>query len=269
MSGEPVLYAYNCSTNDPEESRILFAASHDEARRRYASEMGYSDGTTIRRAPQHDVHAPGPVPPLGLIDDGWYMECTFCRREIRLSDAGYEKETPERLREAAARNAEVRRDLAAFDIANPKPEQPIPGCPPQEHWRAEQAVNEWHRRRGSISWRMIDRPLSRPAMVEDGGDLFCDHRCHLDHIDRVADIDLAHADAEREAERRWPGAPSYTSRRYPYLEPSVTFRPPGFEADVSWNVEKDEKWVYPEDLERWNLFVQGLETKDGTNEAGA
>lgn len=256
------LYAYSCSTNDPEDARIVFARCHSEARRSYFDETGNPPETEIVRKPSYDRHAPGPVPPLALIDDGWYFECSQCSRRISLDETGYERMTQAEIAAMAGRHAVIRRRLAEFERDDPEPVEPPVDSPSNIKWAWKQKVAERNQRRRSISHAIDDHPLSKDQIVEVGGEVFCDRRCHLEHAEKVADIDLAHAEAEREAERRWPGSPSYQSRRWPYLEPSVTFHPPGFDHPVTWSVSKDEIYRSATDMERWNALDEGKRDED-------
>ncbi|KWR88811.1 hypothetical protein [Cupriavidus sp. IDO] len=59
---------------------IVFATNSATARREGGSEMGCDwDGVEYcRRRPALDQFAPGPVPPLALIEQGWHFECFHC-----------------------------------------------------------------------------------------------------------------------------------------------------------------------------------------------
>lgn len=67
---------------DPENIEIIFAKSSIEAKRRWSNEHGDGDkfiaGIGAKRKPHWDQYAPGPVPSLELIDEGWWMECHGC-----------------------------------------------------------------------------------------------------------------------------------------------------------------------------------------------
>ena len=73
-------------SNDPEEDMIVFAKTSIEAKRRWANEHGdgdqYITGISARRCKGWDQYAPGPVPALVMIEDGWYFECEGCSRMI-------------------------------------------------------------------------------------------------------------------------------------------------------------------------------------------
>jgi hypothetical protein len=266
----PVLYAFSCTTNDPEDARTVFAPSHARARREYLGE-GISGGSAeIRRKPSFDQYSPGPVPAMALLEEGWYFECSGCSRRISMDEPTFENATKEELSRIAARNAKVRRDLKAFESANPEPPKVDESLSHPDKWNLRRERETWHRRRHDINLHHIDPPLSRMSIRVDGDYVFCDHVCQMKHLDGIADIDLAHEDAEIEAERRWPGAPSYTSKRYPYLDPNVHFRPEGFEHDVTWRVETDDVLVHPVDMEGWNALEAALEhegeSKDGASQ---
>lgn len=70
---------------------IRFATNNAAARREGAVELEIDWGSveTCRRAPQFDQYAPGPVPPLALIEDGWWFECGWCSAKV---DADNEQE---------------------------------------------------------------------------------------------------------------------------------------------------------------------------------
>lgn len=66
---------------------VVFATNGATARREGASELG-TDWERIEsctRAPHLDQYAPGPIPPMTLIEHGWWFECQRCGR--RVSDA--------------------------------------------------------------------------------------------------------------------------------------------------------------------------------------
>jgi hypothetical protein len=71
---------------DPEDSEIIFAKSSIEAKRLWANEHGDGDrfiaGIRAMRRARWDKHAPGPVPGLELIDEGWWVECHGCGVKI-------------------------------------------------------------------------------------------------------------------------------------------------------------------------------------------
>lgn len=63
---------------------VVFATNGATARREGASELG-TDWESIEsccRAPHLDQYAPGPVPPLTLIEHGWWFECSHCGRRV-------------------------------------------------------------------------------------------------------------------------------------------------------------------------------------------
>jgi len=70
---------------DDEDTRLYFAKSHIEAKRRYVNEFGYGNeiaGVSAVRKPEWDDFAPGPIPPLELIDAGWWFECLQCNELV-------------------------------------------------------------------------------------------------------------------------------------------------------------------------------------------
>jgi len=75
---------------------VVFATNGATARREGAGELG-TDWECIescRRVPHLDQYAPGPVPPLTLIEHGWWFECQHCGRcvsnemHLELEDEG-------------------------------------------------------------------------------------------------------------------------------------------------------------------------------------
>lgn len=59
---------------------IVFATNSATARREGANECNcdWVDVDHCRRRPALDQFAPGPVPPLALIEQGWHYECFHC-----------------------------------------------------------------------------------------------------------------------------------------------------------------------------------------------
>lgn len=81
-SAKPLL-SYEVSDGD-EQMAIIFARTNAAARRLGANEMAidFDEVDYCRRARQYDQYAPGPVPQLVLIDNGWWFECHGCGRKI-------------------------------------------------------------------------------------------------------------------------------------------------------------------------------------------
>lgn len=264
------LKAYQCTTNDPEETRIVFAASNGAAKFPYAREVDHDPtSVTVRRAPHLDVYAPGPVPVSALLEDGWFFECSCCLRRISLSEHFIETMTSSDLRDHAQRQAPYIADLAKFDAEFPKPENPSDDLPHPVKWRMRQEIEAWHRQRHARSYMVLPTILSRAALRirDDSGEVFCDTRCEQKHEAGRAAVDHAHAEAEREAERRWPGCPSYESKRWPYTSPYVNFTPPGLKWPAGWR-PGEEPHVAEEDRTAWESFVSKL-PKDEHGEAQA
>lgn len=63
---------------------VVFATNSATARREGASELGidWESVESCCRAPHLDQYAPGPVPPLTLIEHGWRFECSHCGRRV-------------------------------------------------------------------------------------------------------------------------------------------------------------------------------------------
>ncbi|WP_434990089.1 hypothetical protein [Xanthomonas melonis] len=78
MSDALNLKAYQVDNYD--QSVLIFDTSSVAARRRGAVEMDcdFSEVEACRRQPALDAYAPGPVPPLVMIDNGWWFECGNC-----------------------------------------------------------------------------------------------------------------------------------------------------------------------------------------------
>lgn len=77
------LKAYEVHDGD-EGWAIVFATNGATARRLGAGELSVSfeEVEFCRRMPAVDQYAPGPVPPLALIDLGWWFECYGCGRIV-------------------------------------------------------------------------------------------------------------------------------------------------------------------------------------------
>ena len=67
-----------------ERTVVVFAKFGVVARRYGANEMGieFEEVESCRRVKGFDKYAPGPVPPLSLIDAGWWLECWGCACRI-------------------------------------------------------------------------------------------------------------------------------------------------------------------------------------------
>jgi len=103
---EPVLKAFMCTHDDADgHAEIIFAETAAKARKRYASnaDAEYIDTRATRKA-QFDHHAPGPVPVLEMLEDGWWFECHGCSTRIDFtSDEFIEDYTAEDLEAHCAR----------------------------------------------------------------------------------------------------------------------------------------------------------------------
>lgn len=69
------------SIQDDESAEIVFAASREEA---CADEIGCAGdpGVQCTRTEWADQYAPGPVPKMVMIDNGWWWECYGCECRI-------------------------------------------------------------------------------------------------------------------------------------------------------------------------------------------
>ena len=71
---------------------IRFAKSNAQARREGAAELeiDWDQVEHCRRRPQYDCYAPGAVPMMVRLADGWWFECHHCGRKIEEEDYGYD-----------------------------------------------------------------------------------------------------------------------------------------------------------------------------------
>lgn len=80
------LKAYEVKVDDLEggSADIVFATNSATARREGAGKLDYEwqDVDSCCRAHQFDQYAPGPVPPLALIEHGWWFECGWCGSKV-------------------------------------------------------------------------------------------------------------------------------------------------------------------------------------------
>lgn len=78
------LKAYMVREPDEGHCVIRFATNNATARREGANELDleWEDIESCNRRPEFDCYAPGPVPPLVLIEHGWWFECHHCGRKI-------------------------------------------------------------------------------------------------------------------------------------------------------------------------------------------
>jgi hypothetical protein len=70
-------------------SRFVFTTRERDARKIAAGEFSTDPGdpsVILRRAPEFDRYAPGPVPPQALLDAGWWITCAECEHHV--SDDG-------------------------------------------------------------------------------------------------------------------------------------------------------------------------------------
>lgn len=65
---------------------VVFAATESDAMAAAAKYHGWNPETEpvhgVRRAPEFDAHAPGPVPAEALLDAGWHIRCADCGRTL-------------------------------------------------------------------------------------------------------------------------------------------------------------------------------------------
>ena len=77
------LKAYRVSDGN-DQTVIRFATNNATARREGANEMevDWTEVDYCSRASQYDEFAPGPVPPLVMIENGWWFECSCCGQTV-------------------------------------------------------------------------------------------------------------------------------------------------------------------------------------------
>ena len=82
MQLNQTLKAYAVHDNYEGYCCVVFATNSATARREGASELDidWYSVETCRRAPEFDQYSPGPIPPLTLIEHGWWFECQHCGR---------------------------------------------------------------------------------------------------------------------------------------------------------------------------------------------
>lgn len=80
---------------EAEDQEVLFARTSIEAKRRWANRHDWPPnvlaGISAIRKPEWDKHAPGPVPALEMIGEGWYFECHGCNYMINSDEIGERK----------------------------------------------------------------------------------------------------------------------------------------------------------------------------------
>lgn len=72
---------------------VVFSTNGAAARREGASELG-TDWEGIEsciRKPDLDQYSPGPIPPMTLLDHGWWFECSHCGQRVSNDDADDER----------------------------------------------------------------------------------------------------------------------------------------------------------------------------------
>lgn len=85
------MLAYNVQEEDEGTGGIVFATSSIAARREGANRYHGGDfsGLMCRRAKWADSYAPGPVPQIAMVENGWAIKCAGCGRGI---GEGYDNE---------------------------------------------------------------------------------------------------------------------------------------------------------------------------------
>lgn len=93
-NAEKALKAY--SVQDEEHGVVVFATSGIAARRMGANELNteFECIESCRRLPWADEYASaGTVPPLVLIDHGWWFECSHCGVKVCSDSGDYDKDS--------------------------------------------------------------------------------------------------------------------------------------------------------------------------------
>jgi hypothetical protein len=78
------LKAYSVTEDGEGYGAVVFATNGATARREGASELN-TEWECIQscvRAPEFDQYAPGPVPPMTLIEHDWWFECSHCGTQV-------------------------------------------------------------------------------------------------------------------------------------------------------------------------------------------
>jgi len=118
----------------------------------------------------------------------------------------------------------------------------------------------YRRRRERLSIVIANPMLSRAGLRTNDArnEIFCSARCEQDHAMHKALFNHASEMAEKTAAERWPGCPSYVSKRYPYLSSTVIFRPEGLEFDARWDPVADDVFVAQSDKPAWDAYIERL-----------
>lgn len=83
--------AYVVTDSYDGDSCIEFATNGATARRNGGNELGceWEGVQSCRRKPEFDQFAPGPVPPMTLLENGWWFDCHnhACQRRVSFDDS--------------------------------------------------------------------------------------------------------------------------------------------------------------------------------------
>ncbi len=76
--------AYKVEAGWGDKCCVVFATNNATARREGAQDMDISweEVESCRRAQEFDQYAPGPIPPMAYIENGWWWECFNCGRRV-------------------------------------------------------------------------------------------------------------------------------------------------------------------------------------------
>jgi hypothetical protein len=248
---ETTTKAFTLSDDDGEISHVVFAASMACAR-------ADNGGATVRRAPEFDSHAPGPVPLKDLMEAGWYAYCSNhgCQRKLSLGDDDTWAPPPgdPRIVEEQRLRITDERRRDAWLSANPRPEEDHP----DDDWKTKadkrRAREEWSRSRPHDSHGPMPERLDVAGLRFSIDGVFCSLACEQGQARDVLLKDAEHEAGEAEAERRWPNSGPYRSGRWPQTNVDVSFRPPGLEHHVRWKPGDDFVSVSKVDLDAWDAY---------------
>ena len=257
------LKAYMCTHDDADgHCLIIFASTAAKAKNAYCSQADteYIEVRATRKK-QFDRHAPGPVPVMEMLEDGWWFECSGCGDRITLDSGDFiEDHSAEELAASYKRQAPYQAALDKFDRENSKPDELPETASLAEKNKRRNEISDYHHQRRQLSRMILPPMLSRSGLRphDESNTIHCSPQCEQKDGMRVALINHQHEVAELEAAKRWPGCSSYTSKRYPYLEANVAFRPEGMEYDAQWKVKDDTVFVAQQDKPAWDAYLASL-----------
>jgi hypothetical protein len=82
--------AWSITSDDGDHSAVIFDDHRGKARARGASELDSEFmGVKIKRSPEFDQYAPGPVPVKVLMAHGWFYYCSNCEEHVYDDEPGF------------------------------------------------------------------------------------------------------------------------------------------------------------------------------------